>query len=83
MMILMGVMMFLVFRSQSKKQREMEAMQKALTVGDAVVTAGGLHGVIASIRDRVVMLKVADNVKLEFDIQAIATVKKKKEVIDG
>jgi preprotein translocase subunit YajC len=83
MILLMVIMMFVMFRSQSKRQREMEAMQKALKVGDEVVTAGGLHGTVTSLREKTVILKVAENVKLEFDKQAVATVKKKSDVIEA
>jgi preprotein translocase subunit YajC len=82
MILIMGVMMFILFRSQSKRQREMEAIQKALKVGDEVITAGGMHGIIASLRDKTVVVKF-DSVKIEFDRSAIATVKKKSDVIEA
>jgi preprotein translocase subunit YajC len=83
MIILMAVMMFVLMRSQSKRQRELEAVQKALKVGDEVITAGGMHGSILSLRDKTVILRVGDNVKIEFDRQAIGSVKKKTDVIDA
>jgi preprotein translocase subunit YajC len=83
MIVLMAIMMFVLFRSQSKRQRELEALQKALKVGDEVVTAGGMHGLITSLRDKTVILRVGDNVKIEFDRQAIATVKKKTDIIEA
>lgn len=75
--ILMLVMMyFIIVRPQRKKQQEQEALQKSATPGDRVITIGGAHGVIASVREKTVMVRIADNVKVEFDKSAIATVLK-------
>jgi len=73
--ILMLVMMyFIIVRPQRKKQQEQEALQKSATTGDRVITIGGAHGVITSVREKTVMVRIADNVKVEFDKSAIATV---------
>jgi preprotein translocase subunit YajC len=84
MILLMVVMMFVMFRAQSKRQRELETLQKGIKVGDEVITAAGIHGTISSVREGgTVMVQVAQNLKLEFDRQAIVTVKKKTNVIDA
>jgi preprotein translocase subunit YajC len=83
MIILMGVMMFVMMRSQSKKQREIENLQKALKVGDEVITAGGIHGTITSLKDKTLNLRIAEGVKIEVDRQAVVTVKNKSNVVDA
>lgn len=76
-MVLMFVMMyFVLIRPQRTRQKQHEELLKNLKVGDHIVTAGGEHGIIASIKDTTVMLKVADNVRIEYDRTAVATVKK-------
>jgi preprotein translocase subunit YajC len=65
---------FLIIRPQNKKNRETKNMLAAIKKGDKVVTAGGIRGTILSVKDQVVMLKVDDNVKLEFSKSAISTV---------
>lgn len=78
MMVLMFVMMyFLLIRPQRQRQKQQDAMQTALKAGDHVVTIGGQHGIISSVKEKTVMLKIADNVKTEFDRSAIASVTKK------
>ncbi len=78
--ILMIVMMyFLLIRPQRKKQQEAEALQKSAKTGDQVVTIGGAHGIITSVKEKTVVVKIADNVKVEFDKSAIATVVKKSD----
>ncbi len=79
-MVLMFVMMyFIIIRPQRLKQRQHDELLKQLKVGDHVVTAGGEHGIIASLKDTTVMVKVADNVRIEYERSAVTTVKKKSE----
>jgi preprotein translocase subunit YajC len=82
-MVLMFVMMyFVLIRPQRTRQKQHEALIKSIKAGDHVVTAGGVHGIIASVKDTTVMIKVADNVRVEYDRTAIATVKKSAEKIE-
>lgn len=67
---------FLLIRPQQKKQKEHQALIAAIKTGDKVVTSGGIHGIISNVKDATVLLKVADNVKLEVDRGAIAAVTK-------
>ena len=79
-LILMLIMMyFLMIRPQRKKQKELQAQVNAMKTGDKIVTTGGLHGLITNIKERTVIIKVADNVKLEFEKSSIATVIKKDQ----
>jgi preprotein translocase subunit YajC len=70
------IMYFLLFRPQMKRQKEQAAMASALKTGDRVVTASGIHGMISNVKDRTVIVKVADNVKLEMEKSAITNVVK-------
>lgn len=79
-MVFMGLMFvmmyFLIIRPQRKKQKEAEALQKGMKSGDRVVTIGGVHGTVTNVKDTTVTVRIADNVKVEFEKSAIATVKK-------
>jgi len=68
------IMYFLMFRPQAKKQKEMRKMLEALQKGDRVLTIGGVFGVVAGLKEKenVVILKIADNVKIEVTKTAIA-----------
>jgi preprotein translocase subunit YajC len=68
------VMYFLIIRPQSKRQKQAKAMLAALKRGDRVVTIGGIHGIVHSIKDNVVIIKVDDNTKIEFSKSSVATV---------
>ncbi len=49
-------------------------MLNALKKGDKVITIGGIHGTISSVKEKTVIVKVDDNCKLEFNRTAISTV---------
>ncbi|HEY4381561.1 MAG TPA: preprotein translocase subunit YajC [Acidobacteriaceae bacterium] len=70
-----AAMYFLMIAPQQKKQKKWQAMLGQLKNGDKVTTNGGIRGVIISVKDDVVQLRVApDNIKLEFAKSAIAAV---------
>lgn len=83
-MVLMFVMMyFLMIRPQRQRQKEHERLINNVKVGDHVAMSGGEHGIITSVKERTVMVKVADNVKIEYDRSAIATITKKSDVVEA
>ncbi len=67
---------FLLIRPQQKRQKEHEKLVSAIKTGDRVITNAGIHGIVVNVKDRTVLVKVADNVKIEFDRAAIATIDK-------
>ena len=70
---------FLIIRPQNKKQKQTKNMLSALKKGDKVVTIGGIRGVVQSVKEDVVIIKVDDNIKLEFNKSAMASVLEQKE----
>jgi preprotein translocase subunit YajC len=65
---------FLLIRPQAKKQKEHQKLVAGLQTGDQVVTSAGIHGTISNVKDRTVIVRIADNVKVEFDRSAISAV---------
>jgi preprotein translocase subunit YajC len=72
--LIIGIFYFLIIRPQRKKQTDTQKMLSALRKGDKVVTIGGMHGTIQKVKETTVIVKVDDNVKLEFSRSAIQTV---------
>ncbi len=70
---------FMIIRPQQKRAKEREKMLSTMDKGDKVVTSGGLHGTIAGLDDKTVLLQVADNVKMKFERSAIASIVTKKD----
>jgi len=56
--LIFGVIYFLMIRPQRKKQKEHEQLVEELQRGDRVVTAGGIHGVVESLSEDSVVIKI-------------------------
>src|ERR1700733_15032773 len=68
------VLYFLMIAPNQKKQKKWQEMLSKLKAGDKVTTNGGIRGVVVSVKDDVVQLRIApDNVKLEFVKNAVAS----------
>lgn len=81
--LMIVVMYFIIFRPQQKRMKEHQALIAAVKVGDHVIMESGVHGIITSVKDRTVMVKIADNVKVEFERSKIAAVTKKSDVVEA
>ncbi len=66
-----AIFYFLLIRPQQKQKKERERMLALIKKGDRVVTSSGMHGTVVGLNEHTVILKVADQVKLEFDRSAI------------
>jgi preprotein translocase subunit YajC len=78
--LFMGVLFyFLLIRPQQKRQKQHQQLLANLKTGDKVVTASGIHGLIANVKETTFLLKIADNVKIEIDKSAISGVEKQSE----
>ena len=71
---MVAIFYFLLWRPQQKQRRDRESMLGALKTGDRVVTSGGLHGTVTKIAEHTVTIRVADQVRLEFDRSAIGRI---------
>ena len=60
-----AIFYFLLIRPQQKKAKEHQAMVSKLSVGDEVVTAGGILGRITEVGDNFVTLEIADSVRVK------------------
>lgn len=71
MLLMMGLMIlvfyFFMIRPQMKRQKELSKFRSELQKGDKIVTTGGLYGKIEEIKDNIIILEVAPNVKLKVD----------------
>ncbi len=74
------IIMFLIFyfiliRPQQKKQAETRKMLDDLKEGDNVVTLSGIHGTIKKLKEDVVTLQIADNVRIKINRSSIGVTK--------
>jgi preprotein translocase subunit YajC len=69
------VFYFLLIRPQQKKAKEHRQMLENLKKGDKVITGGGIYGVVESVGNNTIVLKIAENVKVKFGKGYIAAVR--------
>src|SRR5207248_10880507 len=70
------IMYYVMIRPQMRRQKEAAKLVSALKTGDQVVTSSGIHGLITNVKDTTVIVKVADNVKIEMEKSAVTNVQK-------
>lgn len=70
--LLVGVFYFLIIRPQRRRSQQQRQMAESLDVGDEVRTIGGIHGVVVSLNDDSVVLKVEDG-QIRVSKRAIGT----------
>jgi preprotein translocase subunit YajC len=74
-LLLIPVLYLVMIRPQQKRQKQWQSMLSSIKTGDRITTAGGIRGIILSIKDDVIVIRVApDGIKLEVAKSAIASV---------
>ncbi len=67
-----AIFYFLLIRPQQKRAKQHKEMIDALKSGDQVITAGGIHGKVVAVQDKVVMLEIATGVRIKVNRISIA-----------
>ena len=74
-LMMMVIFYFLLIRPQQKKQKKRDAMLGELKDGDNVMTTGGIYGTISKIKGNIIILKIAENVKIKVDKSCVSGLK--------
>ena len=81
-LVIMGALFyFMMIRPQQRKEKERKALINNVKSGDRVIFAGGLVGIVANVKEKVFVIKIADNMKVEVVKGAITRVLLKDEDI--
>lgn len=80
--VFFGIMYFLMIRPQQKQQKQRQAMMSSLKVKDKVITSGGIYGKITKVKEKSVMLQIADKVEIEVARAGIASVENREIVVE-
>lgn len=75
-LLIFFIFYFLLIRPQKAKEKEHQKMLTGLNKNDEVVTSGGIHGTIVNVKDKTVILRIDDNVKMEIEKSCVAYKKK-------
>jgi len=58
---------FFMIRPQMKKQKDLKNYRSSLSKGDKIVTAGGIYGKIADVKETTVLVDIDQNVRVKVD----------------
>jgi preprotein translocase subunit YajC len=72
--IIVALAWFLFAVPARRRSRSHAAMQDSVVVGDEIITAGGLHGIVRELGERELKVEIAPNVVATLDRRAIAAV---------
>ena len=65
--LIVAMVYFALIRPQMQAKKKQEETIKGCRTGDKIVTSSGIHGLITNVKDTTVIVKVADNVKIEVE----------------
>ncbi|MBI5476330.1 MAG: preprotein translocase subunit YajC [Ignavibacteriales bacterium] len=72
--LIIVIFYFMILRPQQKRQKEREKMLGDIQKGDKIITAGGVHGTVAGLEDKTILLQIAENVKVKIEKSAVSSV---------
>jgi len=70
---------FMMIRPQQKQRKEQDNLMRNLKTGDKVLLSNGILGIIANVKEKTLMVKIADNVKIEVLKSAVGSVLEKAD----
>ena len=76
--IIFAIFYFLLIRPQKLSQKEHQKMIENLNKNDEIVTTGGLHGRIVNLKEKSLILRIDENVKVEVERSCVAYLKRKE-----
>ena len=79
MVIIFGLFYFMMIRPQMKKEKERRKLVDSIKSGDRVLFSGGIIGVVTNVKDQILAIKIADNVKIDVARGAVIRVLGKDE----
>ena len=78
-LVMIAFMFFAIIRPQMKTKKEHANMLAKLDKNDEVITSGGVHATVVSVGDKTLILRIADNVKIEIEKGSISQVTKSRQ----
>jgi len=81
MLIFFALFYFLMIRPQMRREKERKKMIEEVKSGDRVLFCGGMLGTVTNLKDQLLVVKIADNVKVEIARGAVLRVLASDEVV--
>ena len=71
-LLIFGVFYFLIIRPQRRRQKQHDVLMQELKRGDRVITSGGIYGVVESLSDDSVVLKIESGATIRIARDSVA-----------
>lgn len=67
--VMFAIVYFFMIRPQNKRRKEMQKFRDNLTVGQKIVTAGGIYGTVKDLNEgsSYISIEIANGVKIQID----------------
>ena len=78
--LMVALFYFMLIRPQKRREKERQALLNAVKTGDRVLFGGGFLGVVANVKEKTLVVKIADGVKVEIVRGAVSQVLEKGDV---
>ena len=66
---------FLIIQPQRKKEKEHRQMLSNLNKNDEIITVGGIHATVVNVKDKTIVARIDDNVKIELEKSSVVHIK--------
>ena len=80
--LMVALFYFMLIRPQKRREKERRALLEAVKTGDRILFAGGMLGVVANVKEKTLIVKISDGVKIEIIRGAVSQVLDKGEVTE-
>jgi preprotein translocase subunit YajC len=67
---------FLLIRPQKQKEKEHQKMLEGVSKNDDIVTLSGIHGTVVNVKEKTLIVRIDENVKIEIEKNSVAYIKK-------
>jgi preprotein translocase subunit YajC len=81
--VILGIFYFLILMPMKKRQKKVQEFQSNLSVGDRIVTTGGIYGQVMKLNEKTVQVQIADKVRIEIARAAIGGKQGEEPVVDS
>jgi len=78
--LMIGIFYVILIRPQQRREKERRALLEAVKSGDRVLFAGGIIGIVTNVKEKTLVIKVADKVKMEVTRGSVSQILEKGEL---
>jgi preprotein translocase subunit YajC len=79
MLIIFAIFYFMLIRPQQRKEKDRRSMIDNVKTGDRILFSGGIIGTVTNVKEGALVVKIADNVKIDVARGAVNRVLDKSE----